>query len=288
MPVAEIETAYYEMATQAGIEMEESRLFTVGGINHFLTRRFDRKNGRKIHIQTLAAINPEARNYEDLIATCRELSMPESYVEQVYRRMVFNVMSNNTDDHSKNFSFLLDDKERWCLAPAYDVTFIFNSYGTGPNIDRIFSIGGKTAGITRADLLDFARQNGIRNASAIIDKVEASIANFGRFADENGILQPWRGIIQKTLDETLVAYGYMETPEAGNKSLTDALGRTVNGFSIAVNSRGHYEISATIDGVRRRFFVRPNNPLYNELSGHDDIFNIPDSYKISIVEQVFP
>lgn len=288
MPVAEIETAYYEMATQAGIEMEESRLFTVGGINHFLTRRFDRKNGRKIHIQTLAAINPEARNYEDLIATCRELSMPESYVEQVYRRMVFNVMSNNTDDHSKNFSFLLDDKERWCLAPAYDVTFIFNSYGTGPNIDRIFSIGGKTAGITRADLLDFARQNGIRNASAIIDKVAASIANFGRFADKNGVLQPWRGIIQKTLDETLVAYGYMETPEAGNKSLTDALGRNVNGFSIAVNSRGHYEISATIDGVRRRFFVRPNNPLYNELSGQNDIFNIPDSYKISIVEQVFP
>ena len=101
MPIAEIETAYYEMAVAAGIEMEECRLLPIDGINHFLTKRFDRKNSKKIHVQTLAAINPEARNYEDLVATCRELSISESDIEQLFARMVFNVMANNTDDHNK-------------------------------------------------------------------------------------------------------------------------------------------------------------------------------------------
>ena len=83
MPTAEIEAAYHRMASLAGVEMEECRLFRAAGINHFLTKRFDRKNGKKLHMQTLAAINPEARSYEDLVATCRELSIPESQIEHV-------------------------------------------------------------------------------------------------------------------------------------------------------------------------------------------------------------
>lgn len=133
IPIAEIEAAYGKMAASAGIDMEESGLFPVEGMNHFLTKRFDRKNGKKIYVQTLAAINPEARSYEDLIATCRELHVEESEVEQMFARMVFNVMANNTDDHNKNFSFLLKENGSWGIAPAYDVTFIFNVNGTGPN-----------------------------------------------------------------------------------------------------------------------------------------------------------
>lgn len=113
MPMAEIETAYYNMALSAGIEMEECRLLPVEGINHFLTKRFDRKNGEKIHLQTLAAINPDARSYEDLIATCRELSISESEIEKLFALMVFNIMANNTDDHNKNFSFLLEENGPW-------------------------------------------------------------------------------------------------------------------------------------------------------------------------------
>jgi len=101
MPVAEIETAYHSMAIDAGIDMEECRLLPINGINHFLTKRFDREEGKKIHVQTLAAMNPEAHSYEDLIATCRELSISESEIEQLYARMVYNVMENNTDDQNK-------------------------------------------------------------------------------------------------------------------------------------------------------------------------------------------
>lgn len=287
LPVAEMEIAYYNMAIQAGIEMEKCRLFTVEGINHFLTKRFDRNNGKKIHMQTLAAINPEARSYEHLIATCRELSLSESSIEQLYRRMVFNVMANNTDDHNKNFSFLLEENGKWRLAPAYDITFIFNTHGTGPNIERRFSIGGKTAEITKEDLLEFARQNDIKNAKAIIKRVAEAIGNFGKYADENGISQPWRSIIQKTLNETLMAYGYKEYTEDAHQSLFDRYGRTIHEFSISVNSKGLYVVSALIDGKRQRRFIRPNNSLYAELNQKDNIFSLPEAYKTHLVEQVF-
>lgn len=288
MPVSEIEYAYYRLAVRAGIEMEKSRLFPVGGVNHFLTRRFDRKDGRKIHVQTLAAMYPEAGSYEELIAVCRELSMPESTVAQLYRRMVFNVMSNNTDDHNKNFSFLLEEGGEWRLAPAYDVTFIFNLYGTGPNRDRRLSIGGKTADITKADLLAFARRNNIRHARAIMDNVAEAIADFGRQADESGIRQPWRGIIQKTLDETLAAFGYKAPAEQAEEVLSDAQGRMLEEVSIAVNSKGYYAVSAKIDGNRRRRFIRPGHPLYAEVGRLDSLFCLSGPDKVHLVEQVFP
>mgnify|MGYP002508288985 CR=1 FL=1 len=81
---------------------------SVEGVKHFMTKRFDRKNGEKIHMQTLAAINPDVDSYEDLFATCRSLKLTETEISQLFRRLVFNVMANNTDDHNKNFSFLLD------------------------------------------------------------------------------------------------------------------------------------------------------------------------------------
>lgn len=210
MPIAEIENAYYEMAKSAGIEMEESRLFRVEGVNHFLTRRFDRKDGKKVHVQTLAAMNPQANSYEDIIATCRSLHINESEIGQIYRRMVFNVMSNNTDDHNKNFAFLLEEGGRWRIAPAYDITFIFNEMGTGRNIHHRISLCGKTAEITKADLIGFAADNDICDASAIIDDVANSLAKFGEYAEENNIRQPWRGLIQKTISDHLKAFGYLQ------------------------------------------------------------------------------
>ncbi|MDE6336772.1 MAG: type II toxin-antitoxin system HipA family toxin, partial [Muribaculaceae bacterium] len=96
VPTSEIEMAFYEMALVAGITMEECRLIPIEGINHFITRRFDRKNGEKIHMQTLAAINPEARSYEELMDTCRNIGLTESELQEVYRRLVFNVLANNT------------------------------------------------------------------------------------------------------------------------------------------------------------------------------------------------
>ena len=100
---AELEMTYYELATSAGINMMPSELYSVEGNNHFMTKRFDRDGEKKVHTQTLAAIYPDADSYEQLITVCRKLHLPEADCQEVFRRMVFNILSNNTDDHNKNF-----------------------------------------------------------------------------------------------------------------------------------------------------------------------------------------
>lgn len=287
MPMAEIETAYYDMAVAAGIDMEECRLLPVDGINHFLTKRFDRKDGKKIHVQTLAAINPEARSYEDLIATCRELSISESEIEQLFARMVFNVMANNTDDHNKNYSFLLEEDGKWRIAPAYDVTFIFNTNGTGPNIERRLSLVRKTSDISKSDLLDFAKQNDIRNANTIINRIAEAIGKFDVYAERHGITQPWRGIIQKALNDNLTSFGYIDNNKETEEALYDSHERIIDSLSVEVNSKGHYEVTAIINGHRNRRFVRPNMSLYAALAERD-IYNLAADEKISLVETLFP
>ena len=286
MPTAEIEAAYHRMASLAGVEMEECRLFRAAGINHFLTKRFDRKNGKKLHMQTLAAINPEARSYEDLVATCRELSIPESQIEQLFARLAFNVMANNTDDHNKNFSFLLEEGGRWHQSPAYDMTFTFNVTGTGPNIERRLSVGGKTSDITKTDLLDFARNNDIKGANATINRVASAIKHFDEFADACGIPQPWRGIVQKTLNDNLSSFGNLESRAPECAICSDKYGRTISHVTISINAKGHYEVTAIINGQRQRRFVKPNTALHSILSQRDPI-NGGTEDKIKVVEAVF-
>lgn len=287
LPIAEIEYAFHNIAKAAGIEMEACRLLPVEGINHFITRRFDRKDGKKIHIQTLAAINPEARSYEDLVATCRELSISESEIEQLFARMVFNVMANNTDDHSKNFSFMLEEGGNWHMAPAYDITFIFNHNATGPNKEHRLSICGKTAGISRPDLLEFARHNDIKNSMRIIDRIALAISRFDEFADEAAIPGPWRSIIHKTLSDNLTAFGYIAPSEIQENIGHDSFGRFISSVAVSVNSKGIYVIEATIDGQRRRRFIRPDVHLYRDLCD-TDIFSLSPAYKIKLVESLFP
>lgn len=288
IPLAEIEDAYYRMAVAAGVEMEECRLLQVDGTGHFLTKRFDRKNGKKIHMQSLAAMNPDARSYEDLVATCRELSIPESEIEQLFCRMVFNVMANNTDDHNKNFSFLLEENGKWHIAPAYDITFIFNTNGTGPNLERRLSVAGKIADISKADLIDFAKQNDIRNANAVVNRVAEAVSHFGEYAEQSGVGQPWRSIIQKSINDRLITFGYIDrSDDAEEAPISDCFGRRLDSFSIAINSKGYYEVAATIDGRRQRRFVRQNMNLYAELATQD-IYNIPVKKKIRLIETLFP
>lgn len=131
---------YYKLATMAGINMMPSMLYSVDGNNHFLTRRFDRNGGKKIHTQTLAAIYPDAESYEQLISVCRKLRLPDADCQEVFRRMVFNILSNNTDDHNKNFSFIMNEDGAWRLAPAYDITYIIDRGGYLPNMDHCMYI----------------------------------------------------------------------------------------------------------------------------------------------------
>lgn len=262
LPTAEIEMAYYDMATSAGIIMEECSLRNIAGTNHFLTRRFDRKNGEKIHMQTLAAINPEATSYEDLFNTCRQLNLSEAEIEQVFRRLVFNVIANNTDDHNKNFSFLLEKDGRWTLSPAYDVTFIFNRFGSDAETDRCLSIAGKYRDITKADLIVIGRENGIHGSERIIDSIAESIKGYPALADKYSIQPRWSNIIRSTLNQRLTEFGYQEIPILVNHTLIDKKGRIFRDIHVRLNSKGHYVVSTSIDDKTSRRFIRPNMPLY--------------------------
>lgn len=205
---AELEQAYYDMALMAGINMKESRLICIEGTNHFLTKRFDRDQFGKLHTQTLAAISPEADSYEKLLTVCRKLHLPEVDCLEVFRRLVFNILANNTDDHNKNFTFLMDRKGTWRLSPAYDMTYIFDTGGYLPNKEHCLMIGGKLQDITHEDIISFASECGIRQPENIIRKVVASVNSFRKLAKKNGVREEWIGRVESCLNGHLSEWGY--------------------------------------------------------------------------------
>ena len=190
-PFSEVEYAYYKMACAAGITMMPSDLMAIEGKPHFLTERFDRQNGEKQHVLTLAAMDPDADSYEDLFAVCRRLRLPENQQRELFRRTVFNVIGCNVDDHSKNFSFLMDKLGNWSLAPAYDMLFTIDLDGPKYVNRHSMSLGIKTDGITDLDLLAFAQENDIGRAEAVIDEVRLAISKWNSFATDAGVPKQW-------------------------------------------------------------------------------------------------
>lgn len=185
--LSETEMTYFQMARQCGITIMESRLIEVEGTRHFLTRRFDRKNGEKLFVQTLAAVDPDAHSYEDLFRTCRELEIPKPEIDELFKRAVFNVLTNNTDDHEKNISFLMSPEGQWHLAPAYDLTFILATNGIEAEKTHCMSIGGKFEDITTGDLIRLGRDNSVRNPEDVIEEVLTGTGNFEDLATKNGV-----------------------------------------------------------------------------------------------------
>lgn len=186
-----IEYIYYTLAMDLGIEMMESKLIDN---KHFATLRFDRQNGEKIHTLTGSGLtgwdfqNPEHSSYENLFKLAVDLKVPHSDIQQLYRRMIFNVVFAVTDDHLKNFSFMYDaKKDAWSLAPAYDLTYAFNPLLHYIRKTRVSSIGGKRVEIQKKDLLHFADQFTIKNPLGIIDEVVESTRNFAKRAREFSI-----------------------------------------------------------------------------------------------------
>jgi serine/threonine-protein kinase HipA len=183
-PLAKLEYVYYQMALLAGIKMMPSELRSYGNVTHFLTRRFDRVGNDRIHTQTLAAMSPGSDSYEDLFAVIRRLNLPYEDTRQQYLRMVFNVLSRNVDDHTKNFSFCMTPDGVWRLSPAYDLTYGVDL--TAPNYMNRHSItiNGKNESISREDLEVFAQQNDIQDHKTLIDRVSNAVGKFREFANE--------------------------------------------------------------------------------------------------------
>ena len=171
-----LEYSFYQLVKECGIEMSDCSLIEENGRAHFLTKRFDRHRGGKIHMQTLCGIahydyrNPRSYSYEQAFNVMRALRLPYSQAQEMFRRMVFNVIIRNQDDHTKNISFLMDRQGKWRLSPAYDMGFAYNPKG-GWTSQHQMSVNGKFDGISRKDLLEFARRNNIKDAAETIDRI---------------------------------------------------------------------------------------------------------------------
>ena len=187
-----LEYSFYKLAKECGIEMTECFIIEENGRAHFLTKRFDRKDGKKVHMQTLCGIAHfdyrlhRAYSYEQAFNVMRALRLSYAEARQMFRRMVFNVMIRNQDDHTKNISFLMEEDGKWHLSPAYDMGYAYNPNG-GWTATHQMSINGKYDDITRNDLLTFASQNNIKDATSIIDEVCEATSHWGAIAKDCGV-----------------------------------------------------------------------------------------------------
>jgi serine/threonine-protein kinase HipA len=186
-PTAEIEYVYYQMATECGIDMEKSSLLHVSGANHFLTERFDRKHGRKQHSATLRSLCGEITSYDDIFRACRLLRLPYRDMEQLFRRAVFNYLAGVTDDHDKNFSFMMSENGTWKLSPAYDVTFTVNYKNRFIGDRHAMSVEENDRLLTRRQLLRLAMENDIRQPDEIIREISSVLHTYVSKAEEAGI-----------------------------------------------------------------------------------------------------
>lgn len=285
-PSAEIEMAYYDLAKACGVEMMESSLFEVDGINHFLTRRFDRKDGDKVHIQTLAAINPDAKSYEALFDTCRALNLTQSEIRQLFIRMVFNIIMNNTDDHVKNFSFLLEKDGGWHLSPAYDMTFIFNKNFTSGDHLHCLSFAGRFGDFKLKDLTAFAKSQDISDAQDIIDEISSAANLFPKLAGRYKLPEDVIHIIWKTIKGNLRQIGKMEY--VPSTSFIDSYGREIRDISLSINEKGIYRLSAYIDAKLRKRHIAHPTPL-QLLTLHAIELNEFNTTQLSeLIETMFP
>ncbi len=200
-----VEMAYYLMALDAGIEMTECRLLEENKRAHFMTKRFDRDTETgKLHVQSFCAMRHydfnevNSYSYEQLFETMRILGLPYPQAEQLYRRMVFNVMGRNCDDHTKNFAFVMDKTGKWRLSPAFDVCHAYRP-GSDWVSQHALSVNGKRTNITRFDVLEVARQMNIKKAETIVQQIAAVITNWLVYAEQVKVEKPLKEAIGKTL-----------------------------------------------------------------------------------------
>lgn len=200
-PLTRIEMAYYDMAQLCSIHMMPSQLIDIGSERHFLTERFDRQNGQKIHTQTLAAMMPEASSYEDLMDVCLILKLPYAEVEETYRRAVFNILTTNVDAHIKNFSFMMKEGSDWHITPAYDLTFSCFNPGNKFDPAHYLSLNGKTMNVNANDLLTLGRIYNIKNPNAIIKECVDAVMEFRTIAARYGVSEPWIDKVERHFAE---------------------------------------------------------------------------------------
>ena len=188
-----VEYAYHKMARAAGITMSPCQLLEEDGRAHFMTRRFDRDDqGGKLHMQSLCALAHYDFNavgeygYEQTLSVIQQMNLGYPALREMYRRMLFNVLARNQDDHTRNIAFLMDRRGTWSLAPAFDVVWAHNPQGTWTNRHQM-TVNGKRDDFARTDLLAMAKQFGIKEAAGILDGVADAMTRWPSFAKACGV-----------------------------------------------------------------------------------------------------
>jgi serine/threonine-protein kinase HipA len=201
-----IEYAYSLMARAAGVDMEPCRLLQENDRAHFMTRRFDRHGANdKVHVQTLCAIDHLDFNYSDTHSYAQYLDVVDRLglgpdaLEQAFRRVVFNVVAMNRDDHTKNLSFRCDETGAWSLAPAYDVTYAYNPSGRWTQRHQM-SVNAKFEGIERADLLELADRFLVPSPSRVLREVLEAVARWPVYGEEAGVAGDALGRVADVLE----------------------------------------------------------------------------------------
>ena len=202
-----IEYAYYRMAKDCNIDLSESRLFKENGRQHFMTRRFDRlAGGEKVHMQSLCALAhydfnmAGAYSYEQALRVIRQLGLSMRAIEEQFRRMVFNIIARNQDDHVKNIAFLMNKSGEWSLSPAFDMTYSFNPAGSWTASHQM-TMNGKRDDFTIDDFRACAKVASMKRgrAGAIVNEVRETVSRWKDYADEAGVPVPLRDQIQRAL-----------------------------------------------------------------------------------------
>jgi serine/threonine-protein kinase HipA len=190
-----MEYVYYLMAKSCGIQMMPCMLLEEGERRHFMTQRFDRRGNDKVHVQTLAAMShvsykqAGSYSYAELMAMARKLRLDASDAEQIFKRMVFNVVARNHDDHTKNFSFILHGQSEWRLSPAYDLAY---SYKPGSKwvSSHWMSINGKREDFSRDDFYSFEKLSPLfsrRRVDQMIDETIEHVSKWQTLAREENV-----------------------------------------------------------------------------------------------------
>ena len=184
-----LEYLYMQMASEVGITVPKLELLAHGNLAHFMIKRFDRVNNERIHLHSLSGMThsnihvPKHYSYDNLLRLTRHITGSQAEVEEQYKRMVFNIIARNQDDHAKNFTFMMDKKGSWSISPAYDITY---ANGKGYTKEHQLTLKGKSTNFERKMLVDFAQEQSIRKNDAIIiiDEVQEVLSSFGKRARE--------------------------------------------------------------------------------------------------------
>lgn len=284
-PATEMEMTYYELAVNAGLKMMPSRILHTDRHSHFLTERFDRKDGKKVFVQTLSAINPDAESYEDLFSTCRKLHVPEQEIRELFRQMAFNFFASNTDDHNKNFSFIMDENGSWHLTPPYDMTFTADLRSPATRHLHCMSMFGKLDGVTADDMMKFAVEHGVKNAGYMIEKVCESITHFRETAMKNAVPLVWVDRVEEYL-QSIVPEKFKDKMSGWKprEVSSEMNGRVVENIHFEMSSNGNIHLCAIIDGNERKYVFSSKNIEFQSIINKG--FNMmPDEDKIEYVKQ---